>query len=221
MFWIRLRVSPCSDRLSRSSLDRVTTIAFWSASCLTATSGRKLVSSLPLGPSTRTTLPSTVTLTLAGTARGSFPLGDTPALQSRSPLDRRRSPDGAQDLAADPLGAGLAVAHQPAAGAQDGDPQTVQDGPQVFVPGVPAAAGLADPLDVADHPLALRAVLQVHPQHGLGVGQVDAVGNELLGTLAGLVAADLEVEDVPLVLEHLGQLGLQPGRRHLDGRLLD
>src|SRR5262249_29762520 len=52
-------------------------------------------------------------------------------------------------------------------------------------------------------------------------GQADAFGAEGLAALAGLIPADLEVQDVALVLEHLGQLGLQARRRHLDRRLLD
>src|SRR4051794_21531728 len=150
MFWIRLRVSPCSDRLTRSSSARVTRIAFWSASCLTVISGRKLVSSLPLGPSTRMTLPCTATLTPSGTTTGCLPIRDTAhptSAQSRPVATGGRGlPNGAEHLAADPFRFGLAVAHQPAAGAQDGDPEAVQHRPQVLVPGVPAAAGLADPL---------------------------------------------------------------------------
>src|SRR4051812_43527332 len=161
MLWIRLRVSPCNDRATRSSLERVTTIALTSVSCLTVISGRKLDSSLPLGPSTRTVLPSTVTLTLAGTGTGCFPIRDITKLRTHPPLrvGMDALPHGAEDFAADPLAAGLAIAHQAAAGTQNGDAQSVEHRPQVLVSRVSAAAGFADPLDVADHPLAVGAVL--------------------------------------------------------------
>src|SRR5438552_17592307 len=119
MFAINERYRPCSARASRSSPERLTTTAFLSASYLTATSGRNVFASLPLGPSTRTVMPLTSTLTLAGTTTGCVPIRDTAHL----------SPDVANHLAPDFLGAGAAVAHQAFVRAQDRDPKSVEDRP--------------------------------------------------------------------------------------------
>src|SRR5947209_6693437 len=70
-------------------------------------------------------------------------------------------PDVAQQLAAEPLGAGLAVADDALAGADDGDAQAVEDRAEVLVAAINAAAGLAHPLDAADDALPLGAVFQV------------------------------------------------------------
>src|SRR5947209_6457774 len=197
MLAIRLRYRPCRALLWRSSPERVTTTAFLAASYCTPTSLRKVCDSLPLGPSTRTVSPCTSTLTPAGTTTGCFPIRDMA-------LALKGSPQLAQHLAADLLAAGAAIAHQAAAGAQHRDAQPVQYRPQLLVAAILPAAGLADALDVAHHPLALGAVLQVHPQHHVRLAERHALGDELLAVLALGVLADLVVEDVSLVLQHAG-----------------
>src|SRR3954469_18449895 len=76
MLATRLRVSPWSDRLSRSSSCRVTLSCRADSSKETPISGRWAKLSLPLGPST-SILESTIeTFTLAGTGTGFRPIRD-------------------------------------------------------------------------------------------------------------------------------------------------
>src|SRR5262245_8177144 len=74
------------------------------------------------------------------------------------------SPHHTQHFAADPLLAGLAVAHHALRRAQDGDAEAVEHLLQLLGPLVVPAAGPARPADRPDHFLAVRTVLQVDPQ---------------------------------------------------------
>src|SRR5262249_41938055 len=76
MLAIRLRVRPCSARLSRSSSDRVTSTCRAASSYRTPISGRNVYESLPLGPSTWIVESATETFTLAGTGTGFRPIRD-------------------------------------------------------------------------------------------------------------------------------------------------
>src|SRR5579871_2772137 len=117
MLAIRLRVRPWSERLSRSSSGRVTRTAFLPSSYSTFMARWGASSSLPLGPSTKTLPPSRRTLTPAGTATGCLPMRD---------IFASRSPDRAEEFAAQPLGPRPPVAHHAAAGAEHADPQPVE-----------------------------------------------------------------------------------------------
>src|SRR5947209_949364 len=161
MLLMRLRVRPCSDRLSRSSLGRLIVIALPSDSIFMFGCGA--ISSLPLGPSTRTLPSAMFTLTPPGMATGCLPIRDMAHL----PL-----PHIANQLAAEPLGAGLPVAHDAAVGADDRNPQAIQDRPQVAMAAINPTAGLADALDVPDDALSLGSILEVDAQDLLGAGLV-------------------------------------------------
>src|SRR5262245_21176846 len=225
MLLISARVSPCRARFCRSSSGRVTVICLAPVSCFTCIFGWKVSSSFPFFPSTRILPSASVTLTSAGSAIGCFPTRDmaTPLGQrvSRRQLAKRRaggglSPYDAQHLTADPFLAGLAVAHDTLRCAQDGDAEPVEHLLQLLGPLVVPVARPTGPADGADHLLALCAVLQIHAQDGPRLPGLGAVLE-----LGPLVLADLEVEDEPLVLEHLGDVGLQLCGLHLGGRPLD
>src|SRR3989304_9173640 len=82
----------------------------------------------------------------------------------------------------------LAVADHAAAGADNTDSQSAEDGFQVGGAAVDAAARLADAPDAADHPLPVGAVLQVYA--------------ELVGRL---VFHFFPIPNVALALEDFGQ----------------
>src|SRR5208283_952375 len=72
----RLRVSPWSDRLSRSSLLRLTSTCRFASSYFREISGRWEKLSLPLGPSIWIVCSTIETFTLAGTTTGLRPIRD-------------------------------------------------------------------------------------------------------------------------------------------------
>src|SRR5690606_8553495 len=74
-------------------------------------------------------------------------------------------PDIAQDFAADALLTGLPVAHHAARGRQHSHAQPAQHPGNLITPGIDPATGLADAANSRNHPLVLRAVLQVYTQH--------------------------------------------------------
>src|SRR5690349_4666942 len=76
MLAIRLRVSPCSARCSRSSDERSTSTCRAASSYRTAISGRYCNESLPRGPSTWIVESASETFTLAGTGTGLRPIRD-------------------------------------------------------------------------------------------------------------------------------------------------
>src|SRR5262249_4462160 len=152
----RLRVRPCRARFWRSSSGRSTRTTLALSSKTTRMLGCTACASLPLGPSTAT-CPSLIdTLTPPGTATRCLPTRDIAV-----PPDGRRPeaggslPDRGEQLAAEVLRPGPAVAHDALAGADDADAQAVQHRPELRVPPVEAPPRAAGPLDVLDHALAL------------------------------------------------------------------
>src|SRR5688572_6046927 len=114
---------------------------------------------------------------------------------SRSPVlaaSRVRSflADRAEQLAADVLLAGLAVAHHALARADHGDAHAVEHLGELFDLVIDAATGLAEALDLVDDLLARHRVLELHAE------------------LALLAVVDhIVFLDVTFVLEHLGDAG--------------
>src|SRR3954467_4212494 len=108
MFATSERVSPCRARCSPRSVGRVTRIS--SPSCATLMSRGMRSDSSPLGPCTRTTSGSTVTVTPEGTAMGFLPIR----------LMAACSPDLRHDLAADALLARLLSGHDAVGRRDDG-----------------------------------------------------------------------------------------------------
>src|SRR5262249_29778045 len=87
-----------------------------------------------------------------GKPRGGFP--------HRTILQPSHLPNIADDFAAGMLPPGLAVRHQAAAGAQDGDSHPVLNSRYSTGRCVNAQPRLADPLELLEHRLPLRPVLQ-------------------------------------------------------------
>src|SRR5271165_3814142 len=133
----RLRVSPCSDRLSRSSSRRLTSTCFFASSYFTEISGRWEKLSLPLGPSIWIVWSSIETFTLAGMATGLRPIRDMV-----SPFSAGFTlVDHCQHLAADLLDASAAIADDASGRAQDLDAHAAQNRLELLVPAVDPPAG--------------------------------------------------------------------------------
>src|SRR5262245_4379604 len=181
MFATRVRVSPWSARSSPRSVGRVTTIrpSSWAIVIRWGTTWR----SSPLGPCTVTRPGSTVTVTPAGTSIGRFPI----RLISRSP-------DEADDFAADALALGGAARDHAAGGGQDRGAHAAEHARQPVLAGVDAAAGLRDALEPGEDALAAASVLELDHEH-------------LVGQLAGL--DDVVAADVALFGEDAGDLLLE------------
>src|SRR5262245_1670984 len=179
---IRLRAVPWSDLTSFVSDERSTTTRL-PPSILTLISGRKAHESLPAGPSTWTTEPARLTFTLSGTSIGFLPSRDM------------SSPHPADEFAADVQLLRLAAAEDPAGRREHRHAQAVEHLRDLRGAAEDAPARRGDPLDVRQDPAVLRVVLQVQP-HRLAV--------RLL-----LVDDDLDVGEVPLGLEDLGDALLQ------------
>src|SRR5580704_5295462 len=139
MFCITARVRPWSARASRSSPFRETEIVLLAASCSTDTSEWNSHWSLPLGPSTLTTRPSTATFTPAGTDTGFLPRRDMFACLYL--------PNLAEHFAAQLPLPRLAIADHAAAGADHGNPQPAQYRLEFDGAAVDPAARLADAAD--------------------------------------------------------------------------
>src|SRR6266498_3198017 len=73
-------------------------------------------------------------------------------------------PNRAEQLAAEPLGPRLAVAHDAAAGTENGDAQAVEDRTQFLVSPIQTPSGLAGARDVANDALAFGTVLEEDTQ---------------------------------------------------------
>src|SRR5262245_54102452 len=133
---MRARWRPWRARSEGSSPTRERTTV--PASTFAVTPPSSACTSSPLGPFTLTDEPSTVTVTPDGIGTGIFPMRDM------------GSPDLAEDLAADAVGAGLAVREHPAARRQHADAEPVQDPGQLADAAVRAAARLAHAADRRD-----------------------------------------------------------------------
>src|SRR6186997_1936570 len=138
MLLTRVRVSPCSDLLIRSSSGRLTSRT--PSSPFSTTMGAATVwLKVPFGPLTVTTGPSIVTSTPEGTGTGSLPMRD----MSSSPPGLS-SPDVGEDFPTHALLVGLTVGEQPLAGRDDRDAEAAEHLGQAGVLGVHAQTGLAD-----------------------------------------------------------------------------
>src|SRR5215203_4662214 len=188
MFAIRLRVSPWSARSSPRSVGRVTRISP-SRSSICMRDGI-VWASWPLGPSTVTRPGRTTTETPSGREIGFLP------------IRLMRLPDERDDLAAHAFLLGGAGGDEALRGGQDRDAHAAEDARKAVLAGVDAAAGLRDPLQVGDDPLAAAPVLELD--------------HELVEALAGL---DAEVADVALLLQEAGDLHLHARGRHARRRV--
>src|SRR3978361_1938795 len=121
MLAIRVRESPCSDLLSRSSLGRTTSMAPSSARVMVI-GAAPLWLRVPLGPFTVTRRSSTATSTPDGTVMGSLPMRDiAECLLSVSGL-----PAVGEDFPTHALLVRLAVGEQTLAGGDDGDAEATE-----------------------------------------------------------------------------------------------
>src|SRR5205823_2826328 len=107
----------------------------------------------------------------------------------------------AENFAADPVGARLAVGHHAARSRENRYAQPVHHARDVVAPAVHAQPRLRDALEALDHRPA-RVVLEADAQR-----------------LLGALFAQREVFDIALVLQHLGNCRLEPRRRHRDFRV--
>src|ERR1700694_2657663 len=192
MLATRVRVRPCMARCSRPSEGRSQTTV--PSSTLTLIWAGRARSSVPFGPVTLTWFTFTSTVTPAGTGIGSFPIRLTYFLLFL------RSPDVAEYFTAEAGLVGLAAAHHAHARAQHDEAEPAEDARNLGLPGVDPQPRLADPLDAADHALAIGPDLELDPQH-------------LARRIGG--ALDLEARQVALLGEDPGQLLLQLGGRHV------
>src|SRR5688500_14261980 len=135
-----VRLRPCSERWRGSSLGRSTSSSPSSRRMITSPCSVRVSS--PLGPFTRTVLPSSCTSTPAGTGIGLLPIRDISII---SPL-----PDEGDDFATDLGRAGLTVGHHAPGGAQHGHAQAVAHARDLLDPHVLAQPRLADAAQLAD-----------------------------------------------------------------------
>src|SRR3954454_20343820 len=162
MLAIRVRVSPCSDLLSRSSFGRATSMAP-SSPRSTVIGAATLWLRVPLGPFTVTRRSSTLTSTPDGTVTGSLPMRDmlcSTFLWSRGV----RLPDVGEDFPTHALLVRLAVGQQALARRDDRDTKSAEHLGQARVLGVDPQARLRDPADAGDRALAVLAELQGQDQ---------------------------------------------------------
>src|SRR5271167_2987640 len=105
------------------------------------TTGAKVLSTLPLGPSTWTVVSLMSTLTLSGMGTGCFPM----RLMVGGSL-----PDVADELAARLVAAAVRVLHQALGRGDDADPKAVEDARDLGVAEVEAPAGGRRAVEPAD-----------------------------------------------------------------------
>src|SRR5215469_8828922 len=180
MLAISVRDRPCSARTEPSSLGLVTLTT--PSSRTTSMGSATVCFSVPLGPCTVTSRPSTVTCTPLGMVTGSRPILDIAA----PPL-----PDVGEDFSAHAALLGLLVGQQPAGGRDDRHAEPAEHAGQVVLLRVDAQSLLGHPLDAGDGTLARVAVLEGDHQVLADLGVFHAPGG-----------------DVALLLEDLGDVGL-------------
>src|SRR5690606_998426 len=158
----------------------------------TATFGSAARAIAPSGPFTEIWPAATDTSTPFGTGIGYFAMRD---------MVLASSGHDAEHFAADAVGARLAIGHHAARGRQDRHAQAVHDPGDVVAAAIHAQPRLRHALQALDHRLA-RVVLEADAQ-----------------LLLRAFLPHREVLDVALVLEDLGDGGLQPGGRHRHFRM--
>src|SRR4029079_8584307 len=179
-----VRVRPCSARSSPRSVGRVTVIV--PSACSTFMRTGTCCASSPSGPLTITRPGEIETFTPVGSSMGCLPIRLIPL------------PDEANDFAADSFLFRGARGDQAGRRGQNRHTHSAEHARQAILARVDTAAGLRDPLEVGDDPLAAPAVLQLDDQ-----------GIEALALL------HVEVRDVALLLEDAGDALLETGGRHL------
>src|SRR4029079_8983079 len=165
----------------------------WSPSFSTATLGSTGRAIVPSGPFTWMFCASTLNSTPLGSATGFLAIRDISASSGHD----------AENLAADAGVARLAVGHHAVRGREDRDPEAVHD-PRDVVPAlVDAQPRARHALELLDH-RAPRVVLQADARFRLRA-----------------LLAQREILDVSLVLQDVGEGGLQLRRRHLHFHMPD
>src|SRR3954447_15395211 len=148
MFATSERVRACRARCSPRSVGRVTLSS--SPSCATLMSRWMRSESSPLGPCTRTTPGSIVTVTPLGTGMGFRPMRDMPL------------PDLGHDLATDALLACLVTGHDAVGRRDDGGAHAALDLAHAVGAGVVALAGARHAAQAGDGRTAVLGVLERH-----------------------------------------------------------
>src|SRR6476469_6344658 len=184
MFAISVRVKPCSARSSPRSVGLATVIV--PSACSIFIRAGTCCASSPIGPLTITRPGEIETFTPVGSSIGCLPIRLIPL------------PDEANDFAADSFLFRGARGDQAGRRGQNRHTHSAEHARQAVLARVDTAAGLRDPLEVGDDPLAAPAILQLDDQ-----------GIEALALL------HMEVRDVTLLLEDAGNALLQAGRGHL------
>src|SRR4029079_13255047 len=141
--------------------------------------------SVPSGPATATRAGSIVTVTPSGTWMGALP------------ILLIALPDEGHHFAADAALLRGAASDETGRGREDRDAHPAKHARKAVLPGVDPAARLRHALQAGDHPLAIAAELEVDDQ-----------GIEALALLY------VEIADVALLLEELGDVHLHPRARH-------
>src|SRR5215467_3478716 len=188
MLAISDRDSPCSARISPSSLGLVTVIT--PSACWTSIGADTSRLSSPLGPLTWTLRPLMVTSTPLGMVIGSRPIRDMAG----------SLPDVGEDFPAYAILLGLLAGHQPGRRRDDRNAEATEYPGQIVLARVHPQARLGHPLEARDGALPGRAELQRDHQ-----------------VLADLGVLDLPAGDVALLLEDLRDVRLDLGVRHRHG----
>src|ERR1700712_1885855 len=113
------------------------------------------------------------------------------------PILLMRSPDEANDLAADPALLRGSARHETRRRGQDCDPHPAKHARETILPCVDPAARLRHALQARDDPLAVAAELEVDDQG-----------------IEGLALLDVIVPDIALLLQEAGELHLHLRARH-------
>src|SRR6476661_1629757 len=155
MLFTRVRDSPCSDLLRRSSSGRWTS-RVPSCSHATVIGSGTVCDRTPLGPCTVTVRPSMETSTPVGTVIGCLPMRDI----SSAPL----SPDEGEDFPAHALLGGLPVGEQPGGRGYDRYTQATEHLGQRSRLRIDPQTGLGHPAQAGNAALPVRAELQFDHQ---------------------------------------------------------
>src|SRR5713101_2252965 len=130
-------------------------------------------------------------------------------------------PDRAKELATQALGPRLPVAHDAFAGAEDGNPKSIENGRELIAAAIKAQSRPAGTIDLANDPLTLRSIFQVDPEKGFGANGIRVRLKSRMPGFVGAHLADLIVENKTLILEHLNDPLLHARGRNIHGRPLN